>query len=352
MTKKNRTGCLLLLAGALLAACSGRGSEASVQEDTSATEEAGSASGEGSSEAMRTAPDTGSSEAGSTAPVAGASESGEEQEMTRAIMVDGVLYFDTGYNSSVGRCGVMDGDVSETVPATQLPVKDNQANFDGAEGWQRGFEEGTIDVYMNSRFRIFAAEGTFAEGEIPAGVGSMTGVITSIRGDGYFGFRPMTVPEAFSHMGKEAEYLVPVSAMEDDPAFPEKEGEVNWSLVEGGVVLVYCDALVQEVYPPVIENVYHVFRMGSSPVQMAGTQDKVKLDDLLSGLDWQNETCDGLPEYRYQAADGTTYQINLSGSQCWIWREGRQEVMFTQDDELYDALMAHLQTYGFEEVVY
>ncbi|MBR0093143.1 MAG: hypothetical protein IJP92_15755 [Lachnospiraceae bacterium] len=44
------------------------------------------------------------------------------------------------------------------------------------------------------------------------------------------------------------------------PAFPKKEGVVNWSLVEGGVVLVYCDALVQEVYLPVIENVYHVFR--------------------------------------------------------------------------------------------
>ncbi|MBR0172341.1 MAG: hypothetical protein IJQ21_06080 [Lachnospiraceae bacterium] len=331
---------MLLLLGTLLTACSGRGSEASAQEDTSAAGEESSASGEGLSKSMRTAPDT------------GAFEAAAEEAMTPAIMVDGTLYFDTGYNSSVGRCGVLDGEISGTVPATQLPVEDNQTNFEGAEGWQMGFEAGTIDVYMNNRFRIFAAEGTFAEGEIPAGVGNMMGVITSIRGDGYFGFRPTSVPEAFSHMGTEEEYLVPVSAMEDDPAFPKKEGEVNWSLVEGGVVLVYCDSLVQEVSPPVIENVYHVFRMGSSPAQIVGTQDKVKLDDLLRGLDWQDETCDGLPEYSYQAADGTTYQINLSGSQCWIWKEWKQEVMFTEDDELYTALMAHLNTYGFEEAVY
>lgn len=241
MMRKIRIWSIILLLGVLLTACSGRGSEASAQEGTSAAEEE------------------------SSTPGTGTSEKEEEEAMIPAIMVNGTLYFDTGYNSSVGRCGVLDGEISGTVPATQLPAEDNQTNFEGADGWQMGFEAGTIDVYMNSRFRIFAAEGTFAEGEIPAGVGNMMGVITSIRGDGYFGFRPTSVPEAFSHMGTEEEYLVPVSAMEDDPAFPKKEGEVNWSLVEGGVVLVYCDSLVQEVSPPVIENVYHVFRMGSSP---------------------------------------------------------------------------------------
>ena len=40
------------------------------------------------------------------------------------------------------------------------------------------------------------------------------------------------------------------------------------------------------------------------------------------------ETCDGLPEYTYQAEDGTTYQINLT--EGWIWKESKFLWFFIQ----------------------
>ena len=41
-----------------------------------------------------------------------------------------------------------------------------------------------------------------------------------------------------------------------------------------------------------------------------------------------DETCDGLPEYTYQAEDGTTYQINLT--EGWIWKESKFLWFFIQ----------------------
>ena len=278
---------IFLLMSILLTACTGGGGAVSARGESSVAGTEG------------TAADT---EVSSPEEVTGgASEDAPDEPhvLRPAIMVDGVLYYDTGYNSSLLRCGNLDGEVSGTVPATEFPTKDGQVNFEGAEGWQIGFEEGTVDVFMDNRFRIFASEGTYAKEEIPAGVGCMMGTVMSIRGDGYFVFRPTSVPEAFSHfatereelppeallqLDSEREYLVPVSAMENDPAFPVKEGEVNWSLVADGVVMVYCDTFVKEGDPLVLENVYHVFRVGSSPMLHAGNPIQRKLDEMLSGL--------------------------------------------------------------------
>ena len=263
---------MFLLMSILLTACTGGGGAVSARGESSVAGTEG------------TAADT---EVSSPEEVTGgASEDAPDEPhvLKPAIMVDGVLYYDTGYNSSLLRCGNLDGEVSGTVSATEFPTKDGQVNFEGAEGWQIGFEEGTVDVFMDNRFRIFASEGTYAKEEIPAGVGCMMGTVMSIRGDGYFVFRPTSISEQFLHFDSEREYLVPVSAMENDPAFPIKEGEVNWSLVADGVVMVYCDTFVKEGDPLVLENVYHVFRVGSSPMLHAGNHIQRKLDEMLSGL--------------------------------------------------------------------
>ena len=320
-----------LMMSVLLAACSGGGTAASVQEETSAdTQAAGSGSADDSATTQE--------------EVAEDEDEPEPFDKRQAIMADGVLYIDTGYNSSVVGCGVMDGNIEGTVPGTEYPVKDNHTNFEGATGWQVGYEPGTVHVYMNDRARIFAAEGTYAKEQIPAAVGNMMGTVVSIRGDGYFVFRPTSMPEAFSHLAPDGEYLVPVSAMENDPAFPAKDGEVNWSLVAGGVVMVYCDTVTAEANPPALENVYHVFRVGSSPVLHAGNPIQRKLDELLAGLEWSEETCDGIPEYIYYAEDGTAYQINLSDD--WIWREWKEEAPIT---EVHSLILEYVETYGLDE---
>lgn len=75
------------------------------------------------------------------------------------IRVDGTLYLDTGFNSSVeGRCGVMDGEISSQVSGSERPTVDNQSNFGTGYGYQYGTIAGTIDLYMNGNWRIFATE--------------------------------------------------------------------------------------------------------------------------------------------------------------------------------------------------
>ena len=87
---------------------------------------------------------------------AGSEESWDKIPMIR---VNGVLYLDTGYNSSTERkCGTMDGEITSQVAGSQTPVEDDQSNFGAGYGYQYGSIAGTIDLYMNGNWRIFATE--------------------------------------------------------------------------------------------------------------------------------------------------------------------------------------------------
>jgi len=86
-------------------------------------------------------------------------EMAESGAMIPMIMVNGELYLDTGLESSVeARCGVMDGTIDSAVSGTEKPVKDNQSNFGTDLGYQYGPQEGTIEIFMNESWRIFAKE--------------------------------------------------------------------------------------------------------------------------------------------------------------------------------------------------
>ena len=87
---------------------------------------------------------------------AGSEESWDKIPMIR---VNGVLYLDTGYNSSTERkCGTMDGEINSQVAGSQTPIEDDQSNFGAGYGYQYGSIAGTIDLYMNGNWRIFATE--------------------------------------------------------------------------------------------------------------------------------------------------------------------------------------------------
>ena len=45
------------------------------------------------------------------------------------VMIDGIVYQDTGYVSSMLGCGVMDGEITSEVDGTQLPAENDQSNF-------------------------------------------------------------------------------------------------------------------------------------------------------------------------------------------------------------------------------
>lgn len=71
------------------------------------------------------------------------------------IMIDGKLYKSTGQDSDIdGRCGMMDGSISSSVPVGQIPTEDGQSNFGAPYGYQFG-PEGVIEVHIGEEWIVF-----------------------------------------------------------------------------------------------------------------------------------------------------------------------------------------------------
>lgn len=83
----------------------------------------------------------------------------EQWDLVPMVMVKGELYLDTGIESAMKeRCGVMDGEITSKVDGSKQPTEDNQSNFGTGYGYQYGSQEGTIEIYMNEKWWIFATE--------------------------------------------------------------------------------------------------------------------------------------------------------------------------------------------------
>lgn len=75
------------------------------------------------------------------------------------VMVNGTLYLDTGHESTIeARRGVMDGEITSQVDGSKQPTVDDQSNFGTGYGYQYGATEGTIELYINGKWWIFATE--------------------------------------------------------------------------------------------------------------------------------------------------------------------------------------------------
>ena len=82
----------------------------------------------------------------------------EKWDLIPMVMVNGELYLDTGIESSVeARCGMMDGEITSTVDGSEKPTQNDQSNFGTGFGYQYG-TEGTIEIFMNEKWWIFATE--------------------------------------------------------------------------------------------------------------------------------------------------------------------------------------------------
>lgn len=79
----------------------------------------------------------------------------ETSDLPPMVMVDGALYYDTGNESAIdGRCGVMDGEITSAVSASEIPAADDQSNFGTGYGYQYT-GEGQIEIYMNEKWMVF-----------------------------------------------------------------------------------------------------------------------------------------------------------------------------------------------------
>ena len=75
------------------------------------------------------------------------------------VMVNGTLYLDTGYESdAIERTDHFDGEITSQVDGSERPSVDDQSNFGTGYGYQYGKTEGTIELFMNGKWWIFATE--------------------------------------------------------------------------------------------------------------------------------------------------------------------------------------------------
>ena len=83
----------------------------------------------------------------------------ETWDLIPMVMVNGTLYLDTGHESKIeARCGVMDGEITSQVDGNKQPSVDDQSNFGTGYRYQYGATEGTIELFMNGKWWIFATE--------------------------------------------------------------------------------------------------------------------------------------------------------------------------------------------------
>ncbi len=71
------------------------------------------------------------------------------------MMVDGQLYQGAGRESDRdGRCGMMDGQITDSVERNLIPSRDGQSNFGAPYGYQYG-DNGELEVNMEGRWMVF-----------------------------------------------------------------------------------------------------------------------------------------------------------------------------------------------------
>ena len=224
MNRAKRITGVFLAAMSLLSACAGSGAMA----ETSNTE------------TIITATTTTATEARNTIP--------EERNWDRipTVMIDGVLYESTGYISSAIGCGNMDGKITSAVEGPEAPTKNDQSNFGAGYEYQRS-SEGQVIVVMDGMKVIFRdPEYSFAS-DIPDEVLNFNAEVLEVR-NGSLLVSIISAPDLF---------MPPVTGqcvVQTNPEILQDE------IVAGDTVRVWFDGLVQEIYPPILPNVYRIVK--------------------------------------------------------------------------------------------
>jgi len=187
----------------------------------------------------------GTTEAGTQIQTQSAAETEAAEDMIPSVMVDGILYQDTGYVSSAVGCGTMDGEITSEVDGSEIPTKDGQSNFGTGYGWQRG-PEGQIIVVIDGRNEIFRDPEHLFDSDIPAEVLNFRAEVLEVRAGGDLLLSFLDAPELF---------MPPFKAGDEINVHADK---LTDTVSQGDVVRVWSDGLVQEIYPPILPNVYRI----------------------------------------------------------------------------------------------
>ena len=120
----------------------------------------------------------------------------ETGDLIPMVMVNGTLYLDTGHESKIeARCGVMDGEITSQVDGSKQPTVDDQSNFGTGYGYQYGTTEGTIELFMNGKWWIFATEEARQKIQFPSIEDELSKFYLTIGAEGVKSIK-LTMPNA------------------------------------------------------------------------------------------------------------------------------------------------------------
>ena len=158
------------------------------------------------------------------------------------VMIDNILYQDTGYVSSMIGCGNMDGEIESTVDGTHLPTENIQSNFGTGYQYQRG-DENHVVVMIDDEKRIFRNMEA-KDRSIPKQVMNFTAKVKEITENGALQVSYISVAEGFMPMS-EGEYFVPADNLRDE-------------VQVGDVVTIWFNGNIMETAPAQLGTVYRI----------------------------------------------------------------------------------------------
>lgn len=172
-------------------------------------------------------------------------EQTEENDNTAyppCVMVNGIVYKDTGYVSSMIGCGNMDGEITSTVDETKLPTENNQSNF--GTGYQyQGASENQLRVEIDGEKRIFRDINS-DDTSIPMEVMNFNAEVKEICRNGELLVTHISTAEGFGEMSG-GDYYVSTENLRE---------EVD----VGDIVTIWFNGMVMETYPAQLGEVYRI----------------------------------------------------------------------------------------------
>lgn len=163
-------------------------------------------------------------------------DAGGETEKTAGdypacVMVDGVVYKDTGYTDSMIKCGNMDGEITSSVDG--IPSENNQSNFGTGYGYQRSIEDYVV-VVIDDEWRIFRNI-EIDDDSMPEHVKNFNAEVKEVKDDGTLLVSYVSMPDGFVSMS-EGNYIVSADNL---------RGEIG----TGDIVTIWFDGGVKETDP-------------------------------------------------------------------------------------------------------
>ena len=158
------------------------------------------------------------------------------------VMVDGILYQDTGFVDSMVGCGNMDGVIDSAVDATELPSENNQSNFGTGMSYQRS-SEGQLIVYVDEEPRIFRDINS-TDTTIPEEVLHFTAKVKEVN----LLVTYVSTAEGFLEL-PEGDYVIPKDNLQDE-------------VQVGDTVEIWTNGIILETYPAQIGLAYRIEKVG------------------------------------------------------------------------------------------